>query len=77
MRHSSTKQPELRQDMAALETRVSQSLVRLGYEEIEAIHLGSGHVKLTGSVPSQGDRAIVMAVARAVAGVTSVSCEVG
>ncbi len=76
MHHSSSKHSTVRQERAALEVRVSHSLQRLGYDNVHVAHLGNGHTRLTGTVPTAADRAIVMAVARAVAGVTTVSCEV-
>ena len=53
--------------------RVLVSLNRLGYYHIQAEDLGGGKVRLTGTIPSQDDRAIVIAAARTVAGVSSIA----
>ena len=55
-----------------LDVRVSHSLRRLGYKNVEVADLGNGQVRLSGSVASDDDRAIVIAAARSVAGVTFV-----
>lgn len=77
MHHASSQQhSDMKPQRAALEMRVTQSLRRLGYDQVHVAHLGNGHTRLTGSVPTVIDRTIVMAVARSTAGVVTVSCEV-
>jgi len=60
-------------DSQQLIERVRQSLSRLGYPEIQAEYLGEGRVRLLGRVRSFEERAIMVAAARTVSGVTSVS----
>ncbi len=62
----------MRANHKPIEIRVSHSLTRLGYKNIQVTDLGKGQVKLSGSVASDDDRAIVIAAARSVAGVTFV-----
>jgi hypothetical protein len=59
-------------DYKPLGIRVSQSLKRLGYSHFQVSDLGEGQIKLLGSVPTEEDRAIVVAITRAVPGVRSV-----
>ena len=49
------------------------SLNRLGYYHVQAEDMGNGKIRLTGTIPSHDDRAIVVAMARTVAGVTAVA----
>ncbi|MGC6447809.1 MAG: BON domain-containing protein [Rubripirellula sp.] len=49
------------------------SLNRLGYYHVQVEELGGGKIRLIGTVPSHDDRAIVVAAARTVSGVCSVS----
>ena len=58
-----------------IHVRVIQSLQRVGYEGIQVDDLGDGHVKLQGTTESANDRAIMVSVARAVAGVRHVVTE--
>lgn len=57
----------------SLVDRVMVSLNRLGYQHVQAEELSVGKIRLIGTVPSHDDRAIVVAAARTVAGVCSVS----
>ncbi|MGC6443301.1 MAG: BON domain-containing protein [Rubripirellula sp.] len=57
----------------SLVDRVLLSLNRLGYYHIQAEDLGGGKVRLSGTIPSHDERAVVVAAARTVAGVTSIS----
>ncbi|MDB4331905.1 BON domain-containing protein [Rhodopirellula sp.] len=57
----------------SLVDRVIISLNRLGYYHVQAEDLGGGKVRLSGTIPSYDERAIVVAVARTVAGVTSIA----
>ena len=56
----------------SLVDRVIASLNRLGYFHIRAEDLGGGKVRLSGTIPSHDERAIVVAAARTVAGVTAI-----
>jgi osmotically-inducible protein OsmY len=49
------------------------SLNRLGYYHIQAEDLGDGKVRLSGTIASHDERAVVVAAARTVAGVTSIA----
>jgi hypothetical protein len=60
-------------DNHQLVERVRQSLNRLGYYHIQAEDLGGGKVRLSGKIRSFEERAIVVAAARTVSGVTSVT----
>ena len=53
--------------------RVRHSLNRLGYYHIQAEDLGNGKVRLSGKIRSFEERAIVVAAARTVSGVTSIT----
>lgn len=57
----------------SLVDRVLISLNRLGYYHVQAEDMGNGKIRLTGTIPSHDDRAIVVATARTVAGVTAVA----
>lgn len=57
----------------SLADRVMVSLNRLGYYHVQVEQLGGGKIRLIGTVPSHDDRAIVVAAARTVSGVCSVS----
>ena len=58
-----------------IDVRVSQSLQRVGYSDVQVADLGNGQIKLTGTISSEQDRAILLAVARAVVGVRGVVLE--
>lgn len=57
----------------SLVDRVLVSLNRLGYYHIQAEDLGDGKVRLSGTIASHDERAVVVAAARTVAGVTSIA----
>ena len=72
-----TPSPSTEPRYAPLETRVSRSLQRVGFVNVHVVNLGSGRIRLTGTIPSQGDRAIAVAIARTVAQVHAVVSELG
>ena len=62
--------------LPTLESRVRNSLLRLGYRNIFVTHVRPGVLKLSGTVASQNDRAIIRAAARTVVGVHGVIVDV-
>lgn len=61
----------------SIESRVQQSLARIGCNNIDSIRVADGHVTLIGKIDSQDERALAIAVARTVPGVVAVTSERG
>ena len=63
-------------ELLPLEVRVERSLSRIGFDNLEVTHTGNGNIVVTGQVKDANDRVIIVAAARAVAGVVSVKSDV-
>ena len=57
----------------SIESRVGQSLERLGYDAVHVVHNGRGRVTLAGAVVTAKDVSVAISVANTVPGVTHVT----
>ena len=60
-------------NLQPIETRVSRSLERLGFDSLSVVHLGDGHIELRGEFNSGSDRAQAIAGIKSVTGVAKIT----
>ena len=63
----------MKKEWQPIEQRICRSLERAGFQGFTVNALGGGDFEIIGTVESRNDQALVMAIARSVAGVKSVT----
>ena len=72
MIESTTSSDDTANELDPLAQKVTKSLVRFGYTNVLATHVGGRTIRLSGETETSDERALVIAIARTVPGVVGV-----